>query len=314
MYLGEIYSEHFDKTTQTTVLLDNFYKCHSKKNYNTLQLKDVFVMWKPKPNGTLYEEVSAGVSFYVKDTCNDSSNAIKCDCTFTHLKNKYCDNIRFANLESKDMILYTVSRAFVNDLFDKNGDYLFDKPIRFRAQNTYYRNSGYGRTSNFYIIGVNFNGVKFQKHLKEIENQDNKKLDKNLAANQMKQMGFPTKDIKDFVEHNIVYLYNQKKVFINEKTEPELSSYLQKVNGCVYAVVPEQNNDLFLVLYAHENNDNLIKKVFVKNTGYVHLVEAKGWGRDGRNEGTIAGIMTNSTSVESVTYKQARELFIGIVR
>ena len=309
MFLGEIFSVYFDKTCQTTWLFDKFNGWRTEEKYNTLCLKNVFSIWKHKLGGTVFDDIVANVSFYIQDSCDDYQNAINDNRTISSLKQKFCD-VRFcSDIKNRDIIFSTISNAFENNLFDKNGDYLFDKSIRFRAQCTYYHDSaGYGRTSNFYIVGVNFNGEKFQKHLKEIENQDNKRLEKNLATNQMKQMRFPTKDINDFVEHQTVYLYDNEKVAINKETEPELSSYLKKLNGCVYAVIPEKNNDLFLVLYAHENNDNLIKSVFAKDTGTVYLVEAKCWSRDGRHDGTIAGIMTNSTQVESIPYKQVRDL------
>lgn len=312
MFLGDIFSVYFDKNCQTTWLFDKFKGWGTDKKYDTLCLKNVFSIWKHKPCGTVFDDIVAGVSFYIQDSYNDYQNIIKDNRTISKLKHKFCDTIFGSDTQSSDIILSTISKAFDNELFDKNGDFLFDTPISFKAQGTYDRNSlGFGRTTEFYIIGVNFNGEKFQKHLKEIENQDNKKLNKNLAANQMKQIGFPPKDITDFVEHNIVYLYNDKKVVINEETEPELSSYL---HSGVYAVIPEKNSDIFLILYAYENNDNLIEKVFVKNIGNIYFVEAGGWCRDGRHDGTIAGIMTNSTKVESISYEEVRELAKQIKR
>ena len=52
-----------------------------------------------------------------------------------------------------------ISNAFVNEMYDCNGDYFFDAPISFIAQNSHYRTLGFGRTTTYYVIGVNFNRV-----------------------------------------------------------------------------------------------------------------------------------------------------------
>ena len=160
--LGQVYSEYFEKTTKTTALLDRFYEFFSGKGYNTLCLKGVFVMWKPKPGGTIFEEIVASVSFYIQDWRGNLStqNAVSLHMSITDLKQIYCERIVPVNENSTDKLIKIISAAFENDEYDENGDFIFERPYAFSAQNSYYRDIGFGRTDNYYIVGVHFNVTK----------------------------------------------------------------------------------------------------------------------------------------------------------
>ena len=56
----------------------------------------------------------------------------------------------------------------------------------------------------------------------------------------MKQIGIPQKYITDYIEKNIVYLYEGFKIApISQDDTPELYDMLNQIKGEVYAVLPD---------------------------------------------------------------------------
>lgn len=149
--LGRIYTEYFDKQSQTTTLLYQLYD-----GFDTILLKNVFSIYKDDALKTLF----ASVSFYIKQySINYSADVIKSYMNITSIKNKYCGEQIYAGLTPKHhqySILYsTIADSFENNKYDANGDYFFENSIQFRAKADRFGEKG-GRGSTFYIVGVNF--------------------------------------------------------------------------------------------------------------------------------------------------------------
>ena len=117
-------------------------------------MKSFFHIYKPV-NPT--KDVSVSVSFYVRNYPLDyNSGILQGYRTISNIKNKYCEKLFCVDEKSDDYMLSIIFDLFVNNKFDANGDAFFEKPISFKAQSNYNRSEGYGRTSTYYLVGVNF--------------------------------------------------------------------------------------------------------------------------------------------------------------
>lgn len=150
--LGRVYTELFDKQCQTTSLLYEFFN-----GFDTILLKYVFSIYKEE---TALKTIFANVSFYIKRyPIHLSTNVIESYMNMSDIKNKYCGEQIYANLSKshhKYSVLYSeIASSFAENKYDANGDYFFDKSIRFRAKADKFGEKG-GRGSDFYIVGVNF--------------------------------------------------------------------------------------------------------------------------------------------------------------
>ena len=149
--LGRVYIEYFDKQTQTTCLLSKLYD-----GFDTILLKGIFSICKYK---TEDKNPFVSVSLYVKNNPINSNNIIQSYMTMTDIKNKYCYKRLPTVIDSDSYeysILYSeIAKSFENNAYDVNGDYFFDKSIKFWAKADSFGNKG-GRGSVFYIVGVNF--------------------------------------------------------------------------------------------------------------------------------------------------------------
>jgi len=162
MDLGEVFEVHFDKTCQTTWLFDKFSPPSflNDKKYDTLFLRLMFPLYKGERINGKSVETACTVSLYVKEYVSDYKNTIPTCMSITEIKNKYCDNLVCAETHTKSNFLTPIVEAFVNNSFNDKGDYFFEKPLMFVAQNNYSHDSGYGRSHQYYIVGVNFGGVR----------------------------------------------------------------------------------------------------------------------------------------------------------
>ena len=146
--LGRVFSVHFDKPCQTTWLFDKFY---GQEKYDTLFMKNFFYICKSVVENNQTKEISSSVSFYIKCfPLNNNSEILKDNRTISTIKNKYCEKVIYSDKNSKDSILSSISKLFINNKFDSNGDAFFKKAISFKAKDSF------GVTSTYYLVGVNF--------------------------------------------------------------------------------------------------------------------------------------------------------------
>lgn len=150
--LGRVYTEQFDKSSQTTTI---FYKLYD--GFDTIFLKNVFSICKYK---TESKNPLVSVSFYIKCSEYTDAGVIKSNMNITDIKNRYCGQW-FSTYMDKDDYQYSViysliADSFENSKYDAYGDYFFDKPIEFWAKANPYGDKS-GGSSKFHIVGVNFN-------------------------------------------------------------------------------------------------------------------------------------------------------------
>lgn len=150
--LGRVYTEYFDKQSQTTSLL---YKLFN--GFDTILLKNMFSICKYKTEG---KNPFVRVSIYIKNNPIDSNiEVIDSYMTMTDIKNIYCGKLLTTAIDKDDYeysTLYSeIANSFEYDKYDANGDYFFEKSIRFWAKADMFGEKG-GRSSSFYVVGVNF--------------------------------------------------------------------------------------------------------------------------------------------------------------
>ena len=153
--LGEIFTIRLEKTDQTSWLFEKFSTdwLGRDQKYDTIMFKNFFAMLKRHPNRDIFRDIVAKTSLYIKKWSNKDENAIKTKLTATKLKLNYCGGVFDANenlISKEDILLSIISKIFIDETYNENGDIFFEKPLEFSARNED------GQKSSYYIVGANF--------------------------------------------------------------------------------------------------------------------------------------------------------------
>ena len=157
--LGKVFTVEIEKGSPTAWIFDKFSKSKFDKfaGFDTVCLKN-FCYASKRISGESdinSEYISARISIYIKDFPLDYSKILNTRYTMTDLKKSYCEIYLPKNEQPQGCLGAAVYKHFLEGTYDKKGDVFFENSIEFKAQNNYNRDSGFGRSGTYYIVGAN---------------------------------------------------------------------------------------------------------------------------------------------------------------
>ena len=155
MGLGEIFTVSIEKKDPTE---DFFALLTCKDAYDTLKFADFMGLMhtvKSEEFGNFSRD--ARVSLYIKRKVDAGKECINTYRSIKQLKQSFCDRIFIVYKNAEDDFLNAVFTPFMQDRYDKDGDFFFKSPLKFRADH------GRASLSDFYIVGVNYDITDYFK-------------------------------------------------------------------------------------------------------------------------------------------------------
>lgn len=155
MDLGNIWNITLESKDETTFIISQLHS--GKTGVDTICIEGLFDVWQGKGDSTqrgraFWGERAFNISLYIQKCHYIKPSSI----TFTDLKRQFNHGVYHLE-EVNGIFLETVCKGLVNNLnmeIETIRDYQFDEPIQLRAQAYSDRNDGYGRASDYSIVGI----------------------------------------------------------------------------------------------------------------------------------------------------------------
>ena len=166
--LGEVLEVKLTSSTQTTWLIDalrNPFRPpiteREKHQVDTLILKNIYSVWKGPAQGYLPGNIGYGISLLLQEGFYGSDTSVKTSITFTWLKQYGTNKVFHVDEKTSPYLIWPIIEPIIEkikarDDMEQGQETIipFNKPIALNAQSAYMHMGEWGRTTQYYFVGM----------------------------------------------------------------------------------------------------------------------------------------------------------------